>query len=165
MYFYNHFGSLESDRLLQKMRYMVKVLGVDFIILDHISIVISGQESSSEGERKDIDRLMTNLRSLVEETGVGVIAIVHLNKPEGTAHEEGGRVTLSHLRGSGSLKQLSDAVIALERNQQSNEDPNTATIRVLKNREHGDLGVSGKARYNKTTGRFEPVSITEFEDL
>jgi twinkle protein len=155
MYFYDHFGSLDSEHLLSKLRYMAQVLGCDFIILDHISIVISGQESSSEGERKDIDRLMTKLRQLVEETGVGVLGIVHLKQPEGRAHEEGGRVTLSHLRGSGSLKQLSDSVIALERDQQDVEASNVLTVRLLKNREFGDLGECDLLEYAKPTGRLQ----------
>jgi twinkle protein len=88
-FFYDHFGSLDSENLLSKLRYLAVGCKCDFIVLDHISIVVSGQESSSEGERKDIDILMTALRSLIENTGVGVIAIVHLNKPPGVAHEEG----------------------------------------------------------------------------
>lgn len=157
MFFYDHFGSLDSDRLLAKMRYMRKVLGCHFVILDHISIVISGQESSSEGERKDIDRLMTKLRSLIEETGLGVIAIVHLKQPEGKPHEEGGRVTLSQLRGSGSLKQLSDCVWALERDQQG-DNPNCSCLRVLKDREDGSVGLADTLEYTEQ-GRL--VSINE----
>jgi twinkle protein len=117
-FFYDHFGSLDSENLLSKLRYLAVGCKCDFIILDHISIVVSGQESSSEGERKDIDILMTNLRSLVENTGVGIIAIVHLNKPPGMAHEEGGARDAVTSPGSGSLKQLSDNVVAVERDQQ-----------------------------------------------
>lgn len=163
-FFYNHFGSLESDRLLAKLRYFAVSLDCDFIMLDHISIVVSGQESSREGERKDIDKLMTSLRSLVEETGVGVIAIVHLKQPEGKSHEEGGRVTLSQLRGSGSLKQLSDNVIALERNQQSKGKSDISTVRVLKNREFGDLGVADTLSYSHSTGRLEATSDVDFDE-
>jgi twinkle protein len=151
-HFYNHFGSLESDNLLSKLRYMAVSLKVDFILLDHISIVVSGMESSREGERKDIDRLMTKLRSLIEETGVGVLAICHLSKPEGKSHEEGGRVSLDDLRGSGTLKQIPDTIIALERDQQG-DNPNEANLRVLKNREWGDLGLADTLVYNKETGR------------
>lgn len=158
MFFYKHFGSLDSDNLLSKLRYMAKGLGVDFIVLDHISIVVSGQESSQEGERKDIDRLMTKLRSLVEETGVGIIAIVHLKQPEGTPHEEGGRVTLSQLRGSGSLKQLSDNVVALERDQQNAEAANICLVRILKNREFGEVGEADFIGYDHMTGLLEPCA-------
>lgn len=156
LYFYDHFGSLESDRLLGKLRYMATALKCDFIVLDHISIVVSGQEGSGEGERRDIDKLMTSLRSLVEETGVGVIAIVHLKQPEGKAHEEGGRVTLSQLRGSGSLKQLPDGVLAMERDQQGGTS-DTSLMRLLKNREFGDTGEIDTIRYDKITGRLDPT--------
>lgn len=161
MYFYEHFGSMDSDDLIEKIRYMRTSLGCHFVILDHISIVISGQESSSEGERKDIDRLMTKLRALAEQTGVGIIAIVHLKQPEGKPHEEGGRVTLSQLRGSGSLKQLSDNVVALERDGQG-ENPNQSRVRILKCRETGETGEADLLEYNRETGRLLPIP-GEFE--
>lgn len=158
MWFYNHFGSLESENLLAKIKYMASGLGVDFILLDHLSIAVSGQESSRDGERKDIDRLMTHLRSIVEQTGVGLITIAHLSKADGKPHEEGGRVSLNDLRGSASLKQIPDCIIALERDQQG-DDPNGADVRVLKNREYGDVGLAGRVSYNKTTGRLLEVPI------
>jgi twinkle protein len=157
MFFYDHFGSLESDNLIAKIRYMRVALGCHFIILDHISIVVSGSEGSGEGERRDIDKLMTKLRSLIEQTGVGIIAIVHLKQPEGKPHEEGGRVTLSQLRGSGALKQLSDNVIALERNQQGG-DPNKSLARVLKCREFGETGEADELEYDPDTGRLLPTT-------
>lgn len=157
-FFYSHFGSLESDNLLSKLRYMAVTLKVDFVLLDHVSIVVSGMESSREGERKDIDRLMTRLRELVENTGMGVIAIAHLSKTgDGKPHEEGGRVSLNDLRGSGSLKQLPDAIWALERDQQG-DTPNEADWRVLKNREHGETGMAGRVSYNRATGRLLPIT-------
>jgi twinkle protein len=158
IFLYNHFGSLESDNLLSKLRYFAVGLQVDFIFLDHISIAISGTESSREGERKDIDKLMTRLREMIEQTGVGVIAVCHLTKPDGTPHEEGGRVRLDHLRGSGTLKQIPDNIVAIERDQQG-EDPRAGTVRVLKNREFGDVGPADDIRYNPKTGRMLPEGI------
>lgn len=152
MAFYNHFGSLESEQMIAKLRYFAVGLQCDFILLDHISMVVSGQEGTGQGERKDIDVLMTSLRSLIENTGVGVIAVCHLKQPDGRPHEEGGRVTLSQLRGSGTLKQIPDSIIALERDQQGS-DPNVALIRQLKGREWGDTGEAGYVKYNRDTGR------------
>lgn len=149
-YFYDHFGSLESSNLLHKLRYLAVGLGVDFIILDHISIVVSGIADGDE--RRIIDNLMTDLRSLVEHTGVGMILISHLKVPEGKAHEEGGRVTLNQLRGSGSIKQISDNIIGVERDQQG-DDPNVSLLRLLKNRLIGVTGVAGHVRYHPDTGR------------
>lgn len=153
MWFYNHFGSLDSTNLLSKLRYLAVVCKVDFIILDHISIVTSGIESSSEGERKDIDILMTRLRSLVEQTGVGVIAIVHLKRVKDKVFNEGSEVSLSDLRGSGSLEQLSDNVLALERDQQDEEKKDISNSRVLKCRETGDTGLGDTLLYERGTGR------------
>ena len=143
MCFYNHFGSLEQANLLAKLRYMATVEKCDFIFLDHISIVTSGMESSSEGERKDIDILMTKLASLVQETGVGIIGIVHLKRAKDKSFNEGSIISLSDLRGSAALEQLSFNVIALERDQQAEDEArDTMQIRVLKCRETGDTGVA-----------------------
>lgn len=150
LYLYDHFGSLESENLLAKLRYMAVACEVDFIILDHISIVVSGIEEGEE--RRIIDNVMTQMRSMVESTGVGMMVITHLKVPEGKPHEEGGRVTLSQLRGSGALKQLSDSIIGLERDQQG-EDPNVAQVRVLKNRLIGTVGLADTLRYDPETGR------------
>lgn len=150
---YDHWGSLQGDNLLNKLRYMAVSLGVDFIILDHISIVVSGSEERDE--RKALDILMTKLRAMVEETGVGIHAIVHLKRTD-KKFNEGGRVSLSDLRGSASLEQLSDAVIALERDQQS-ENPNQSTLRVLKNRRLGTTGEADTLEYDPTTGRLLPM--------
>ena len=81
-----------------------------------------------------------------------MFVVSHLKRPEKKGHEEGGQVSLSQLRGSGAIAQLSDMVIGLERNQQG-EQPNVLTIRVLKNRFSGDTGVGGYLEYNPDTGR------------
>ena len=163
-YLYDHFGSLDSSNLLSKLRYMIVSLGCKRIFLDHISIVVSGMDSDEDGgERKAIDKLMTNLRSLVEETQCTMFVVSHLKRPEKKGHEEGGHVSLSQLRGSGSIAQLADMVIGLERNQQG-ENPNVLTIRVLKNRFSGDTGVSGYLSYNPDTGRLVDIEAGSFEE-
>ena len=160
-YLYDHFGSLDSSNLLSKLRYMVVSLGCKRIFLDHISIVVSGMDTDQDGgERKAIDKLMTNLRSLVEETGCTLFVVSHLKRPEKKGHEEGGQVSLSQLRGSGAIAQLADMVIGLERNQQG-ETPNVLTIRVLKNRFSGDTGISGYLEYDSETGRLKDLGTEE----
>lgn len=166
-YFFDHFGSLESDALIGKLEYFAVGLEVDFIVLDHISIVVSGQEGSGEGERKDIDKLMTELRALVERTGVGVIVISHLKRPGGQrrSYNEGGRVTLQDLRGSAALEQLSDNIIALERNQQDADASNLSQIRLLKNREWGNLGEADVLEYDTRTGRYVVSDGSAFDPV
>lgn len=154
-FLYDHFGSLDSGNLLSKLRFMIVSLGCKRIFLDHISIVVSGMDADEDGgERKAIDKLMTNLRSLVEETGATMFVVSHLKRPDKKGHEEGAQVSLSQLRGSGAIAQLSDMVIGLERNQQG-DNPNVLTLRVLKNRHCGDTGVSGYLEYDPETGRLK----------
>jgi twinkle protein len=153
VFFYDHWGSLESEVLISKLRYLAVGAEVDFIFLDHISIVVSGG-GYGDNERVAIDNLMTALRSLAEETKVGIVIISHLRRAQGDkGFENGHEVTLSHLRGSGGIAQLSDAVVALERDQQAETDSNVGNVRILKNRYTGENGLAGKVKYYKETGR------------
>lgn len=152
VFMYDHWGSTESDNLLSKIRYLARGCECNYIILDHVSIVVSGIEGGDE--RRIIDNMMTSLRSLTEELNIGLILVSHLRRPSGDkGHEEGVMTSLSQLRGSAAIAQLSDIVIGLERNQQDSETSNQTTLRVLKNRWSGDTGVAGRLDYCKETGR------------
>lgn len=156
LFFYDHFGSLEEDNLLNKMRLLITQEGVDFIVLDHVSIVVSGNNDGDE--RKAIDALMTNLRSLAEETQAGILVISHLRRPQGDkGHEDGASVSLAQLRGSGAIAQLSDAVVGVERNMQDAEFGNQVKLRILKNRFVGDVGLADTLQFDKETGRMHVV--------
>lgn len=156
LHFFKHFGSIATDKLLTKLNYFAKVLAVDFIILDHISMVISGEDSRDE--RKDIDILMTNLAKFCVETGVGVIAVVHLKRVPGKNYNTGDEVELVDLRGSGGLEQMSWNVISLERDQQG-ESKDFSKCRVLKNRTFGYTGLCDTLQYSHDTGRLLPVNM------
>ncbi len=151
LFLYDHFGSLDSDNLIARIRFLARGCDCSWIILDHISIAVSGREDGDE--RRIIDNLMTALRSLVQETGVGMILVSHLKRPEGKSHEEGGKVSLGQLRGSAAIAQLSDTVIGVERDQQDEGKKHLSTLRVLKCRHNGYTGEAGEIRFNPTTGR------------
>ena len=157
---FDHFGSISNDEILGRVRYMASGLGCKRVILDHLSILVSGQEDNGD-ERKSIDILMTKLRSLVEATGIGLLLVSHLRRPSGDrGHEDGREVSLSHLRGSASIAHLSDSVIALERNQQAEDEveANTTVLRILKNRYTGDTGICTHLHYDKETGRMTEIN-------
>ena len=148
---YDHWGSQDPDNLIHQIRYMARSMNCTHVILDHLSIVVSGMGDGDE--RRMIDNTMTKLRSLVEETGIALILVSHLKRPDGRGHEEGAQTSLSQLRGSHAIAQLSDAVIGMERNQQDPVMANILTIRVLKNRYTGDCGLASQLEYNKDNGR------------
>lgn len=163
---YNHFGSLDNSAILNAIRYMAVTEKCDFILIDHISIAVSGIESNNE--RKLIDILMTRLRQLCEELGVGLICICHLKRGDGKkSAEEGGSISLEDLRGSQAIAQLSDTIIALERNQQAESDvkKNLVQMRVLKCRQTGDTGIGGKLWFNKEKNRLEVPSADLMNDI
>jgi len=102
-----------------------------------------------------IDTTMTKLRSLVERTGIAMFLVSHLRRTQNDKnHEEGARVTLGQLRGSAAIAQLSDGVIALERDQQCTAPNNSTTVRVLKNRYSGETGRACTLDYDLNTCRF-----------
>ena len=161
----DHFGSTSEENLLNRVRYMIKGLQCEWIVLDHLSIVVSAMQDMGD-ERKAIDSIMTRLRQLVEETGAGLHLVSHLRRVSGDkGHEQGVEVSLSHLRGSQAIAQLSDAVIAAERNQQANseKEANLTKLRVLKNRYAGLTGLATNLGYDRATGRlFEVHDLDEY---
>jgi twinkle protein len=164
LFAYDHFGSCSVDEILNRVRYLIKGLECSWVILDHLSIIVSGLEG--DDERKNIDVIMTKLRTLVEETGAGLFLVSHLKRVgTGANHEQGGQISLSHLRGSQSIAQLSDVVIGLERDQQATNPilANTTQLRVLKNRYTGSVGPAGYLLYDKDTGRMSEITEEDLE--
>tara|TARA_R110001592_G_scaffold30380_1_gene108901 strand:- start:4869 stop:6506 length:1638 start_codon:yes stop_codon:yes gene_type:complete len=161
VFMFDHFGSNSIDNIVSRVRYLAKGLDCKYIIIDHVSIIVSDQ--SHGDERRALDEIMTRLRTLVQETGVAMIVVSHLRRPDGKGHEEGAATSLSQLRGSASIGQLSDMVIGLERDAQ-NDDPdirNTTRVRVLKNRFAGLTGPCCDLRYDADTGRLKEVEVDE----
>lgn len=156
-HFFDHWGSLGVDNVMARIRHMVKALDCKYIILDHITMIVSSQANGDE--RKTLDEIMTKLRMLVEETGCSLFAISHLKRPDSKGHEEGAVVSLSQLRGSGAIAQLSDIVLGLERNAQADDvfERNTTKVRVLKNRFSGLTGPCCHLHYDAMTGRLSEV--------
>ena len=152
------------DQVVARVRFMAKALDCKVVVLDHISILVSGGQHGDE--RKALDEIMTKLRTLTQDTGIVLFAVSHLKRPEGKGHEEGAVTSVSQLRGSASIAQLSDFVIGLERNGQADDETerNTTSIRVLKNRFSGITGPAGSVLYNSDTGRLLEYEPEDYED-
>lgn len=163
---YDSFGSMSSEDLFNKIRFMVNGLDCKVIFLDHLSILVSGMDLSGD-ERRTIDFLMTELKSLAIELDCVIFLVSHLNNNTDKPFEEGGRITINNLRGSAAIKQLSDGVIAISRNQQDEDEVarNTTQVSLLKWRYTGLTGLTDRIFYNGFTGRFQAAEVkTEEED-
>ena len=152
LFLFDGFGSYDPDVIYNRIEYLASGLDCKIIFLDHLSILLSGLDGD---ERRMIDTTMTRLRSLVERTGISLFLVSHLRRPQGDkGHEDGATVSLGQLRGSHSIAQISDAVIGLERNQQSESEHADTTVRIIKNRYSGETGIASTLTYNKDTCRF-----------
>ena len=162
LYLFDGFGSYDPDIIYNRIEYLALGLDCKIVFLDHLSILLSGLDGD---ERVMIDKTMTRLRSLVERTGISLFLVSHLRRTNSDVnHEEGARVTLGQLRGSAAIAQLSDSVIGLERDQQGGDGNSTTTVRVLKNRYSGEVGVACELDYDLSKCRFsESESKADFK--
>lgn len=140
---YDHFGSNNVQEILNKVRHMHN-LGCRYIVLDHLSIVVSDQ---SGDERKQLDEIATKLKTLCMELNIAVIAVIHTNRQ-------------GQVRGTAGVEQLSNIVLKLHREKLS-EDPwrrNVIKVVVEKNRFCGRTGPGAYLWYNPDTGRLIELS-------
>lgn len=147
-----HFGSLPVSELMAKIKHMHLVEGCNFIILDHLSLVISG--SAVKDERKELDMVMTELAAFCAANEVCIIAVSHINRtladqfkpPKLKEGEEPKpywiQVTKESMRGSAALEQLSFVIIGLEPEILADRSRGRVRLTVLKNRPWGYLGVA-----------------------
>ena len=157
VYLYDHFGSMSFDVIKNKIRYMVRALGVRDIFLDHLTALAAAIDTD---ERKAIDSIMAELSALTQELNCTIYYVSHLTTPEGKAHEEGGRVLEKQFRGSRSIAYWSHFLFGIERDKQ--QINGVTVFRVLKDRYTGDAaGLRFGLRYSTTSGLLEECAIPE----
>ena len=165
LYIYDHLGNHAISNIMARIEYMAVSLGVKVIILDHITALatalVNTKENATRDERTQIDDVMKELRAISVRTGVHIDIVSQLKKTD-KHYEEGSRIMLQDLRGSGSLSSVPNVVVGLERNRQDPcpEKSNTTTVRVLKNRLTGRAGVASALYYDRETGRLKDVEFT-----
>lgn len=140
---WDHFGSNSIQEVLNKVRHMHN-LGAKYIILDHLSIVVSDQNGD---ERKQLDEISTKLKTLCMELNIAVIAVIHQNRQ-------------GQIRGTAGVEQLANIVLKLHRERLS-EDPwrrNVTKVIVEKNRFCGRTGPGCYLHYNEFTGRLNELN-------
>lgn len=149
---YDHFGSNEIDSIVSKVRHMA-ALGCKYIVLDHLSIVVSNQAGD---ERKQLDEITTKLKTLCMEANIALIAVIHQNRQ-------------GQIRGTAGVEQLANIVVRLERDLTA-IDPwrrNVTKVWVEKNRFCGRTGPASWLFFDDITGRMtelDETTITKYEE-
>lgn len=161
---FDHFGSNTVAEIISRIDAFA-AYGCKYIFLDHISIIVSDQQSGDE--RKALDEIATKLRTMVQERDLCLFMVSHLRRSNSSKpHEEGGQTSIADIRGTAGIGQLSDMVIGFERNGQA-DDPkerNTTRVRVLKNRFSGDTGLATQLYYIKDRGILTEIDIDDEDD-
>jgi len=146
---WDHFGSNSVDAVLDKVRHM-HALGCKYIVLDHLSIVVSDQ---SGDERKQLDEISTKLKTLCMELNIAVLAVIHQNRQ-------------GQIRGTAGVEQLANVVVKLERDVTA-VDPwrrNVTKLTIQKNRFSGKAGPCCYLHYDDRTGRLNELTQEEVTD-
>lgn len=140
---WDHFGSNDIDVVLDKIRHMV-ALGCRYIVIDHLSIIVSDQ---SGDERKQLDEISTKLKTLTMNLGISCICVIHINRQ-------------GLIRGSAGPEQVANNVIRLERDKKEQDEwrRNITRMVVEKCRLSGRTGPSAWVYYNPMTGRLEELT-------
>ena len=155
----DHQGTLEADDLFSKMRYMVKGLDCDVLVLDPLQAAVTSNDNGV------IDGFMDKCLKLAKETGVSIIVVSHMRKPSGKdAHD----VNEYDMKGSGSINQIAFNTILLSRDKMSEDEytRNCTKIQLVKCRRTGNTGTGGWLYFNQETSRLEagqPPIIKETE--
>lgn len=143
LYLYSHFGSSDPDVLLDTIRFLVAVCHVDYILLDHINLVVSGIRGEDD-ERRALDYICTRLEMMVKELNFGLIFISHIND-------------MGRTRGSRAMEQLCDVRLELDRDARSGS--NIVEVTISKNRPPmGKTGSAGHYVFDSFTRRYKEVA-------
>lgn len=166
VYMYDHFGHDDYDAVRSVIRHMVLGYGCSVIFLDHITAFTDGMGAESNAKA---EKMMKELASMTRELKFNLQVISHVRKSDSSRKpaEEGGRVKIDDLKGSGAVKQWASIIIALERNQQSEDEDEarTTTVRLLKGRGVGkNVGQTLSVKYLPETAQLIQ-SDEVFEDL
>lgn len=159
---YDSWGETDWQVVANKIRYMVRGLGIKLIYLDHLTAM-----ADPANEKESLETIMKQMAGLANELGCIIHFISHLTTPEGKPHEEGGRVMIRHFKGSRAIGFWSYFMFGLERNQQA-DDPDeaqTTIFRILKDRYTGQsTGKTIALGYDAETGLLYEKSAEEADD-
>jgi len=162
----DHFGSLPINDLMNKVKHMHLIEGSRLIILDHISMVVSGLET--DNERRDLDNAMTALASFCAANPVHVIVVSHINRtnaqqflpPKGKEGEPFWvNVTKESARGSSALEGCSWNIVAVEPEIMPDFSRGRVRLKTLKTRFGNFLGITDVFTLDKET--WQPILETD----
>jgi twinkle protein len=138
LHLYSHFGSTDPESLLDTIRFLVAGRSCKYVLLDHVSMVISG--GSESDERRALDQFTTRLEMMVKELDYALIMVSHVND-------------LNQTRSSRWISKVADVRIHATRDLDSGSSIVNLMVKD-KNRFAGRTGPAGSYAFNPTTRRY-----------
>jgi twinkle protein len=160
MVLYDSFGETEWQNVKSRIRFMHHAHDIRIFYVDHLTAM-----ADTADEKGSLELIMKEMAGLANELSLIITFVSHLTTPDGTPHEEGGRVTIRHFKGSRSIGFWAYFLFGLERDQQSEDESerHTTTFRVLKDRYTGQAtGLTFEIGYDPETGRIIPPHSVGF---
>jgi len=166
---FDHFGSLPINQLINKLKMLVHIYGCRWIVLDHLSMLVSGLRTTNEV--KELDVIMTELAAFCKQYDVFILAVAHMKRKnfeppkdkDGQVQAFFVPVRKEDLRGSASLEQLSWTVVTVEPEELPNQSRGRVRLGVPKNRRGKKLGQADTV-WMKENGTFEDAKDWEVKD-
>ena len=141
-----HLGFSDTDTLFSKMRWMAIGDDCDVIILDPLHAAVKSNENGA------VDEFMDRCLKLAKETGVSIIIVSHMRKPQAKDPHD---VNEYDMKGSGSINQIAFNTILLSRDKMADDEytRNSTLIQLVKCRRTGRTGQAGWLYYEEASGR------------
>jgi twinkle protein len=135
---HSSFDIEDENAIIDNIRYLVSAANCDFIFMDHISWLATGQDD--EDERKKLDRISQRFKLLAKELRFWFGMISHVNDQGKT-------------RGSRNITKVANTVIHLSRDLVNPDENirNTTYFSIEKARLGGNTGPAGSAIFDKET--------------
>ena len=145
LFIYSHFGSDDPDVLLDTIRFLVSACGCKYILLDHITMAVTGLAGERD-ERRALDYISTRLEMMVVELDFCLIVVSHVNDDGLT-------------RGSRNIAKVANTRIDLKRNLMSNDpvEQNTTDLFLTKNRFGMKTGHAGRIYFDQDLSHYREL--------
>ncbi len=140
-------GSLTLQKLVAKARLLIRQERVQLLIIDYVQLV----SAVAANERERITKISGQIRALAKDTGVPIIAVSQLTRPNNKSLNE--RPNKFSLKESGSLENDASTILLVYRPTDDSGRPNGKDEIVIAKQRHGPVS-NEKVLFDSSTMTF-----------